>query len=257
MPSNSGIWRAFSSSPSQIIHMPSTFLSRPPRTEMNLKPAKKSRLSSATPTIEELCLIPPDEKRLKAPKGDLVDVTCSICQEAVGKLTPDGVTESWSILPCGHKFGSICIKHWLGLEAKDSPSCPICRKGATYICGHPVLPRVLPAEVARRLDGIRGPDLSELLQLTTCEYCRSTPTKHHHPPAVVREVGLWKGFAKFTWRMLRHGRLQRRPRVGSVEVDVEASQRLNLERTYMWIACAEVMREDWKRWWDNQEPMHV
>ncbi|KAK2069620.1 hypothetical protein P8C59_004179 [Phyllachora maydis] len=71
-----------------------------------------------------------------------VEATCPICQETIGTRNPDGIVEHWSTLPCGHRFGSYCIKHYLRVAAEDRPSCPVCRQPVYHACGHPVLPSV-------------------------------------------------------------------------------------------------------------------
>ncbi|EFX04752.1 cell cycle checkpoint protein [Grosmannia clavigera kw1407] len=72
-----------------------------------------------------------------------------ICYVPVGVRTPDGEIESWSALPCGHRFGSYCVKRWLGLA--EQPACPICRTPMVHACGHPVLP--LPTVPSKTMNG--------------------------------------------------------------------------------------------------------
>ena len=81
-----------------------------------------------------------------APAGGDATPPCPICQEPVGRPTPEGVVEGWSKLPCGHRFGSHCIKRWLGMAAAEKPCCPVCRRSACHSCGHPVLPVIVTAE---------------------------------------------------------------------------------------------------------------
>jgi RING finger family protein len=85
---------------------------------------------------------------------------CSICQESIGVPAADGTVEGWSRLPCGHRFGSLCVKRWFGLS--PTPTCPICRRSAAHRCGHPVLPDVLGKGVRRR-HSLRDP----------CRYCKT------------------------------------------------------------------------------------
>ncbi|KIH95053.1 hypothetical protein SPBR_03494 [Sporothrix brasiliensis 5110] len=47
---------------------------------------------------------------------------CPICLEVVGLPAADGSVESWSILPCGHRFGSYCAKAWLGTGPMSDPA---------------------------------------------------------------------------------------------------------------------------------------
>lgn len=70
---------------------------------------------------------------------------CPICHDYVGVPNPEDITESWTSLHCGHKFGDVCIRTWLqdSLERDDpqnpNPTCPICRSVAKHpSCGHPV-----------------------------------------------------------------------------------------------------------------------
>lgn len=81
---------------------------------------------------------------------------CPICQEPVGRPTPEGVTEAWSSLPCGHRFGSVCIKRWLGLVADERPACPVCRRTATHMCGHPAVPVVIAGGSGGAVKQLRG-----------------------------------------------------------------------------------------------------
>ncbi|KAK7731732.1 hypothetical protein SLS53_008676 [Cytospora paraplurivora] len=72
------------------------------------------------------------------PEHQTLDPACAICQVDVGTKSPDGVKESWSITPCGHVFGSVCIKRYLAITEK--PLCPVCRTDLFHLCSHPVLP---------------------------------------------------------------------------------------------------------------------
>lgn len=67
-----------------------------------------------------------------------LDPACAICQVDVGTKSPEGVRETWSITPCGHVFGSVCIKRYLAIT--DKPLCPVCRTDLFHTCSHPVLP---------------------------------------------------------------------------------------------------------------------
>ncbi|KAK8065240.1 hypothetical protein PG997_011987 [Apiospora hydei] len=54
---------------------------------------------------------------------------CPICQDPVGIPNPEGITEAWTSLKCGHKFGTVCIQTWLqdsiDRDPNGTPSCPI------------------------------------------------------------------------------------------------------------------------------------
>ncbi|KAK3297045.1 Hus1-like protein-domain-containing protein [Chaetomium fimeti] len=107
------------------------------------------------------------------------DATCLICQETIGTRTAEGVKEGFSMLPCGHRFGSHCIKRYLAITADEQPLCPICRHVAYHdACGHPVLPFLLnpsgthPDLVADETGKLRPPKCSgEELMTAPCEYC--------------------------------------------------------------------------------------
>lgn len=68
----------------------------------------------------------------------MTDPACPICQVEIGTKSPDGVRETWALTPCGHAFGSMCLKRYLAMTVK--PLCPICRQGVSHRCSHPVLP---------------------------------------------------------------------------------------------------------------------
>ncbi|KAI1817192.1 hypothetical protein GGS20DRAFT_79103 [Poronia punctata] len=67
---------------------------------------------------------------------------CPICHDPVGIKNPEGITESWIHLYCGHKFGTHCIQRWLEDSIERDPytipSCPYCRSEAKHPCGHAV-----------------------------------------------------------------------------------------------------------------------
>jgi len=115
---------------------------------------------------------------LEVARGCTSEGRCSICQETIGNPLPDGVIETWAMLPCGHAFGSFCIKTWLGLA--EQPSCPVCRRDMQHACGHPCLPRVVT-----RLHGLpRKP-----AQLSsTCFFCTKARWKNPRQGVVGRAV---------------------------------------------------------------------
>ncbi|KAL2139622.1 hypothetical protein VTI28DRAFT_4931 [Corynascus sepedonium] len=105
--------------------------------------------------------------------------TCLICQEIVGTRNAEGIKEGFSMLPCGHRFGSYCIKRYLSLTADEEPLCPICRHVAYHdACGHPVLPFLLnsdgthPDLIIDESGKVRPPNSGEDLLTAPCEYCR-------------------------------------------------------------------------------------
>lgn len=102
-----------------------------------------------------------------------IEAACPICQESVGEQNPDGITEGWSILPCGHRFGSHCLKKYLRIVAGDRPTCPICRQLAYHGCGHPVLPALITSKPGERKRSAEAKDFFEAGVLTKhCGYCR-------------------------------------------------------------------------------------
>lgn len=76
-----------------------------------------------------------------------IDPACAICQVDVGTKSPDGVKEGWSITPCGHVFGNVCIKRYLSIT--DKPLCPVCRTDLFHICSHPILPAAYDRKKSR------------------------------------------------------------------------------------------------------------
>lgn len=106
------------------------------------------------------------------------EATCPICQEPIGERKPEGIVESWSILPCGHSFGSYCIKHYLGIAAEERPLCPICRQSVHHQCGHPTLPVIVtssgpePGRKPTSQPAQRDPGAKEVLLSLPCKYCQ-------------------------------------------------------------------------------------
>jgi len=117
------------------------------------------------------------EKEL--PAVQIEETTCLICQETIGTRNAEGLKEGFSMLPCGHRFGSRCIKRYLAITADEQPLCPICRHVAYHdACGHPVLPFLLnrdgthPDLIADKTGKLRPPKCSgEELMTALCEYC--------------------------------------------------------------------------------------
>lgn len=66
-----------------------------------------------------------------------LDPTCPICQVDIGTRSPEGVKEGYAVTPCGHVFGSVCIKKYLAIT--DKPQCPFCRTDLFHVCSHPIL----------------------------------------------------------------------------------------------------------------------
>jgi hypothetical protein len=203
---------------------------------MNVTPPTKPRCFTKDTAVRDA-----SSTKAQKPNTDIhIDAACPICQEPVGQRSPEGKTESWSKLPCGHKFGSHCIKHWLGLVAEDRPCCPICRQNASHLCGHPVLPELITAHQRRVASDIEKPATSkpDMLQFTNCVFCRQdmsrTRKKKRYKP--------WR-FVKGCWRLVRHGRVRERP---------------TPNRQAALFAYFPHLRDvAWERWWSNQEPRNA
>ncbi|KAK8100383.1 hypothetical protein PG999_010757 [Apiospora kogelbergensis] len=98
----------------------------------------KSAKSRASMTKTKAAPPPPEE--------------CPICQDPVGIPNPEGITEAWTSLNCGHKFGTVCIQTWLqdslDRDPNGTPSCPICRAVAKHpVCAHAVCPPSLDIQI--------------------------------------------------------------------------------------------------------------
>jgi len=145
------------------------------------------------------------------------DCKCPICQETVGTRRPDGITETWSAIPCGHRFGSFCIKTWLGL---DQPSCPVCRRDMVHACGHPVLPTIAgKGRPKKRLPVLQS----------TCPYC-----------------------ATARWRNPKRG-IVGRVVVRTVKIVATEKFRARLDRIY-WEGWRRNHSREFGQWWAAQDP---
>ncbi|KAI0972784.1 hypothetical protein F4678DRAFT_478631 [Xylaria arbuscula] len=96
----------------------------------------------------------------------LVDLTCMICCEnklqvphrvmpaSSGSDDADGKTESISVLPCGHFFGTKCLQKWLVVAERQDENgvahCPVCRFSMIYQCGHILFPQRYDPDYRRR-----------------------------------------------------------------------------------------------------------
>ncbi|KAL5351666.1 hypothetical protein ACLOAV_003526 [Pseudogymnoascus australis] len=86
----------------------------------------------------------PDSK--PSPNAPVPGPICAICHEATGVPRPDvgeaGRIEKMASLPCGHKFGHLCLLQWL--DQDFGQSCPLCRDRAVHPgCRHYVLPALV------------------------------------------------------------------------------------------------------------------
>ncbi|KAK4226242.1 hypothetical protein QBC38DRAFT_234979 [Podospora fimiseda] len=217
----------------------------------------KTRKSQVSYTIKEKTGILEPEQKVIEPE---VDPACPICQEPVGQKTPEGTTESWSELPCGHRFGSSCIKRYLGIVADDHPQCPICRERAYYSCNHPVLPRMLTIDGPinkqkhQKTDMTKAPTV-HMLEHSLCEYCRQS-----YAAGRTRQLGIWGRFYRlFSPRQMKL-RLQRRREtmrrrsmiideliIGTRPTPQDAALEANPFRKFS--------DNGWALWWAKQQPI--
>ncbi|EAQ86029.1 hypothetical protein CHGG_07282 [Chaetomium globosum CBS 148.51] len=134
------------------------------------------------------------------------ETSCLICQETIGTRNAEGLKEGFSMLPCGHRFGSRCIKRYLAITADEQPLCPICRHVSYHdACGHPVLPFLLnrdgthPDLIADKDGKLRPPKTSgEELMTTPCEYCL-LPDEEKNKPEKKRPGRLETVGVPFRW----------------------------------------------------------
>lgn len=220
-----------------------------------------------------------------------VEATCPICQEPIGSKNPEGITEGWSLLPCGHRFGSYCIKHYLNVVAEDRPSCPVCRQIAYHLCGHPVLPVLLKPNGSKADKIVESADLLvEEMKNSLCAFCLSPKNEQRllgliatraEPGSDSRWKSLvgWSKILAFTKRRKMSRRSRRFPDQDPAPVPTlvaPASQNtsqtalptLSLQPqpgslardgsgwTGPWIDPFPKARDhEWEKWWKQQEPV--
>ncbi|KAK0626498.1 hypothetical protein B0T14DRAFT_423829 [Immersiella caudata] len=190
------------------------------------------------------------------PKASEVDTTCPICQELVGYPNPEGITEDWSSLPCGHRFGGHCIKQYLRIVADDRPSCPICRQVAYHgCCGHPVLPTRLSDTAAKTsIDTKKTMERVRNLHTSFCSYCQSTGrsavTRARRPRKI---KAFFLSISNMPRKLLARSRRDptpgyvRRPLLVPWDMDEDAGP---------WVDPWPRSRDPaWERWWDSQQPI--
>ncbi|KAK4215899.1 hypothetical protein QBC37DRAFT_418029 [Rhypophila decipiens] len=192
-----------------------------------------------------------------------VDSTCPICQEPIGSKSPEGITEGWSLLPCGHRFGSYCIKHYLNVVAEDRPSCPVCRQIAYHQCGHPVLPVILKPNGSTPDKIMESADLLvEEMKHSSCAFCQS-PSRN--PQAMVIEGGQipqsrWKSLVGWVrvFPFTKRRRYARRQRLQAPTLVVTSQPATNEDTgawTGPWMDPFPKQRDPlWEKWWKQQEP---
>jgi hypothetical protein len=251
---------------------------------MNLKLGSRAAQPSATKSPAAVAVLSLGDKKHRA-HNVYADEACPICQEPVGHRTPEGKLESWSRLPCGHKFGSHCIKHWLGiLTTGERPCCPICRRNAAYICGHPVLPEPVPtspgatsttttsttlnlmsAAAAPTAKGetsacpgttAENNNFKPMLSLATqmCAFCRAGVEKDRQRRN--RRTSRPLRFVRGCWRLVRHGRI-RESRRERMRAAAAASASANTGGGDGWTHWAAFRTAEWQKWWREQEPRNA
>jgi HUS1 checkpoint protein len=207
---------------------------------------------------------------------DKTDQTCPICQEPTGTRNLEGIEEGWSMLPCGHRFGSYCIKRYLGIAADDQPLCPICRQIAYHDpCGHPVLPFALapcgthPDLVTDSTGMLRPPTGVEALMTVACEYCKMVDERRKDPankksallsilkvpfrwlrafiPAVIRNA-VQRAVLTLESSSDQENRLTRQ------EVRTRRRNPLNSGPWHGPWMDVQSRDEEWEKWWKDQPP---
>ncbi|KAK4179051.1 hypothetical protein QBC36DRAFT_180973 [Triangularia setosa] len=175
---------------------------------------------------------------------DITDAesSCPICTDPIGTENPEGTIEGWSELPCGHRFGSHCIKHYLGIVADDRPACPICRQAAHHFCGHPVLPMPCAGTVSKPKKSTTKPTVTlNDLSWKHCGYCEKTRGQR----GAVKKSRLWRPFRlvadAFNLRRRREMRRQQQQYPPYVPPQ--------------WVQPLARMRDPgWEKWWKAQAP---
>lgn len=182
---------------------------------------------------------PPATVEIEAP-------ACLICQVPVGSPSPEGTIERWSLLPCGHRFGSHCIKRYLGIVADERPSCPICRLPAHHQCDHPVLPLVLDARDSKSETDMPAKERTlgiEKLQASLCGYCRTLEAKEKRSR---KPSARWKTPIRWMWRLRLTTCRRSRSRDGRDDDGIWRGP---------WVDKWPRERDPgWEKWWESQAP---
>jgi hypothetical protein len=186
-------------------------------------------------------------KTARRPETQPEQQPCAICQEPVGVPSPDGITEGWSTLSCGHTFGSVCIKKWLGMI--ERPACPMCREEIAHSCGHAVLPVVVvdaEPEALHRQAQKRWSVAGDQKRKHRASMSRDDPRRSEC------------GFCSMSPHMRM--RLRTRIIIKMIRIVLKGTRQRryvqsmdNWQRAQVVIRQQEV-REEWEDWWDLQEP---
>ena len=200
-----------------------------------------------------------------------VEATCPICQEPIGCKNPEGIVETWSVLPCGHRFGSYCIKHYLRVVATERPSCPVCRQNVYHSCYHPVLPAVV------KPSSKGGPQMDEIVeaaqlilpevQFSECGYCLAR--KSAEPPVRRGRLARWTSSISLSWLKvpkMRRSKPERDASSGEGDPEVESEEDAGSDDETPdspplngiptpWIDPFPRPRDhEWEKWWIAKEP---
>lgn len=193
---------------------------------------------------------------------------CPICHEPVGIENLEGVIEKWSVLPCGHHFGSHCIKTYLRVVANERPGpcCPMCRQIAHHACGHPFLPVIRRIADITRMPPVRKKKAAERiqrLQSSNCLYCSPPPSgqlagvplvQTQTRPNRLRAASSWLlSVTKKPWTALK--RRRRGVRRSGMMQSGGVLEPWQGDDEWADLASAFKRRDElWERWWDAQEP---
>lgn len=137
-----------------------------------LRPLLASWLSPARQYNEDECFFP--FPKLSFVIGPPPELLCQLCQ--VSRLTFDRRGEelddtTFTIMPCGHAFGSQCLGRWLDRQS----TCPSCRLRLVYpVCGHLIKPRPLTRDTIHMVPAT-VPDEGYIPKL--CPRCRNAQLK--------------------------------------------------------------------------------
>lgn len=190
------------------------------------------------PTVVE------SEKKIETPDPE---ASCPICTDLVGTENQEGTTETWSELPCGHRFGSHCIKHYLGIVADNRPTCPICRQKAYHSCGHPVLPMPCVGTVSK-LKKATTKHKTALGDLgwKSCGYCDQARVQAGY---MVKRSRLWRPFRYIADALNPRRRRENRRQAPQYPPYVPG----------LWGQpdLARARDSGWERWWKAQAPQEV
>ncbi|KAK3956068.1 hypothetical protein QBC32DRAFT_163834 [Pseudoneurospora amorphoporcata] len=195
------------------------------------------------------------EKQVEAQseeETDPADKMCPICHEEIGFPSSEGIVETWSVLPCGHMFGSHCIKHYIQMVAYDRPQCPMCRYSLVHGCGHPVLPALFVTE-GRNAAKINRETIRALVMRSlqyNCAYCTEMIASGHK---VVAARHVRKRQRTSRWKLLLK-KMFSSPVATDRRNDAEyatARFETRFERRFdnNWNGARDY---EWEWWWDRQ-----